>query len=138
MAFFTDLSSHTYTPTCGFEVVNVGWLDEGNAFVVGPTPRDFMDALRQLCERPIHLHRGVHACWFCRRHSGNGQIRVPDDNGIWYAAPTLIYHYVADHQYLPPAEFIEAVLWEAARQRLAVCVASAMTGAVWAKVRVPK
>jgi len=22
----------------------------------------------------------------------------------------LIYHYVADHQYLPPREFIEAVL----------------------------
>ncbi len=25
-------------------------------------------------------------------------------------APTLIYHYVVDHQYCPPEEFIEAVL----------------------------
>jgi hypothetical protein len=28
-------------------------------------------------------------------HAGNGQIRVLSKKGKWYAAPTLIYHYVA-------------------------------------------
>ena len=27
-----------------------------------------------------------------------------------YAAPNLIYHYVKEHRYLPPMEFINAVL----------------------------
>ena len=31
-------------------------------------------------------------------------------NGIVYVAPTGIPHYVAAHWYLPPTEFIEAVM----------------------------
>lgn len=30
--------------------------------------------------------------------------------GVGYAAPELIAHYVEAHDYLPPTEFIEAVL----------------------------
>lgn len=41
---------------------------------------------------------------------GNGEIRVAGAGGQVYAAPTLIYHYVADHHYKPPAEFVRAVL----------------------------
>jgi hypothetical protein len=37
------------------------------------------------------------------------EIYVPGRNGI-YVAPSLIYHYVVDHHYQPPAEFMEAVL----------------------------
>jgi hypothetical protein len=40
---------------------------------------------------------------------GDGEIRVIGKSAI-YAAPTLIYHYVVEHQYKPPDEFIEAVL----------------------------
>ena len=29
--------------------------------------------------------------------------------GVVYAAPELIAHYVEDHGYLPPPEFVEAV-----------------------------
>ena len=96
MAFFSDLSPHTYTPACGLEVVNVGWLDEGNAVPTGATSPEFRAALQELCKRPVYEHRGVHECWFCRewhrRVEGNGQIRVQGKNGIWYAAPTLVDH----------------------------------------------
>ena len=29
---------------------------------------------------------------------------------VIYAAPDLIYHYVKEHRYLPPTDFINAVL----------------------------
>jgi hypothetical protein len=113
MAFFADLSPHTYAPTSGLEIVNVGWLDEGNNFPTGESPREFQEALLELCKDPVFLHRGTHACWFCRalhrQVEGNGQIRV-SSNHVWYAAPTLVHHYVVAHGYLPPREFIEAVM----------------------------
>jgi hypothetical protein len=114
MAFFADLTPHTYSPTRGLEVLNVGWLDEGQPFPVGPTCQAFRDALLELCRHPIILHRGVHVCWFCRGRrqdlAGNGQIRLLSPTGIWYAAPTLVHHYVTAHEYCPPADFVEAVL----------------------------
>jgi hypothetical protein len=38
----------------------------------------------------------------------NGEIRVPH-GGITFAAPVLIVHYIEEHRYLPPAEFLKAV-----------------------------
>ncbi|WP_338285215.1 hypothetical protein [Luteolibacter sp. LG18] len=49
----------------------------------------------------------------CEHSLGNGEIRVRGADGVIYGAPTLIYHYVVAHDYLPPAAFIEAVCrWE--------------------------
>ncbi len=42
---------------------------------------------------------------------GSAEIRVFGSNGVTYAAPDMIYHYVAEHEYKPPDEFIEAVLY---------------------------
>jgi hypothetical protein len=42
--------------------------------------------------------------------TGNGEIRVTATNGINYVAPVLILHYVGAHEYLPPKEFIDAVM----------------------------
>jgi hypothetical protein len=39
---------------------------------------------------------------------GDAEIRVPGE-GKAYACPTLIYHYIVKHGYLPPDEFLEAV-----------------------------
>lgn len=120
MTYFADLTPHTYTPTDGMSVLNVGWLDKSNTFRQGSTSPEFQVALGRLCQNPVHLHRGYHCCQFCPveayppRHpsecTGNGQIRVLGQDGIWYAAPTLIHHYVVSHKYQPPPEFIEAVL----------------------------
>ena len=40
---------------------------------------------------------------------GDGEICVTGKVAV-YAAPTLIYHYVVEHQYRPPDEFINTVL----------------------------
>lgn len=121
MSFSKDLTVHTYTRKGAAEVdvVNVGWL--GHPFFRrGRTPAESRAKLKQLCESPIVLHLGFHQCPFCLRGRfggyrlwqklGNGQIRVQGNTGRWYAAPTMIHHYVTRHLYRPPTEFIEAVI----------------------------
>ena len=40
---------------------------------------------------------------------GTAEIRVVGAKGV-YASPTLISHYVAEHHYAPPADFLHGVL----------------------------
>lgn len=40
---------------------------------------------------------------------GRNQLCIPSDEGIFYAAPTLIYHYITEHQYQPPQVFLTAL-----------------------------
>lgn len=126
MSYFADLTPHTYTPTNGEDVLNVGWLDVSEDYQRGETSSEFRTALQRLSANPIILHRGFHMCQFCPAEDariwppshperlGNGQIRVRSADGVWYAAPVMIYHYVVEHGYRPPAAFIEAALHPAA------------------------
>lgn len=45
-----------------------------------------------------------------KRGLGSAEIRVTGEHGEIYAAPDLIYHYVADHHYKAPDAFVCAVL----------------------------
>ena len=40
---------------------------------------------------------------------GMSEIWIPSSFGIIYAAPSLIYHYITAHCYLPPQAFLDAV-----------------------------
>jgi hypothetical protein len=54
----------------------------------------------------IHETRSGKEVWL-----GSAEIWIPSlERAVIYAAPDLIYHYVKEHQYLPPMEFINAVL----------------------------
>ncbi|WP_157068849.1 hypothetical protein [Sandaracinus amylolyticus] len=94
--------------------VNVGWLDAAHPVPTArPSPR-FVALLTTMCESDEHrLHqtRGHHGCPFCDLRSpvASAEIRVQGD-GVVYAAPTLIAHYVAHHSYAPPQAFVDAVL----------------------------
>ncbi len=105
-------------------VQNIGWLDDQHEFNRGPAPAGFTDALHRCALRPVQLTRGLHRCQLCggspfeqhvaRYHDlelglGNGEIRVRGTDGVEFAAPTLVVHYVVEHQYLPPAPFVDAV-----------------------------
>ncbi len=59
-----------------------------------------LPADQQTWRRPGHLRACI----------GNGEIRVPARPGTAFAAPRLIGHYVLDHSYQPPQDFIDAVL----------------------------
>ena len=118
MTYVADLTPYLYgLPEPEQNVLNVGWLDVAYPFHRRETSAEFQQALKRLVERPILLHPGFHVCEFCPRDRrdnyssrGNGQIRVLGRNGIWYAAPTMVHHYVVTHEYQPPPEFVDAVL----------------------------
>lgn len=105
------MSPYCYDQRSEPYVLNVGWLDSSQLFCTGTTTSEFRDKLKILCQNPILLHRGFHVCQFCRKATGNGQIRVANSyNNRIYAAPALIHHYVVAHHYLPPDEFVHAVV----------------------------
>ena len=124
MAFFPDLSPYTYFPLVrGQRMLNVGWLGAREPFATGPFASDVLDCIVDLCRSPWNLTMGAHECELCAPvaeqpsvplwvdywPSGNGEIHVEGDDGIVYAAPTLIYHYIRDHGYAPPEEFTAAL-----------------------------
>jgi len=127
MAYFKDLSPYEYFPEA-HNVLNVGWLSRDHQFPRGPVPLAFVDELQRFSEIDV-LTRGHHVCEFCLPpadviamdarylavweyfRSGNGEIRVVAADGVVYSAPHLLLHYISEHQYQPPHEFIEAVLY---------------------------
>jgi hypothetical protein len=119
MSYFADLTPHTYVRDDAEQgtILNVGWLDGTHEFPQGDVSVEFLESLREICLRPMYLHRGSHQCeicgnydWTLYRANGNGQIRVLSREGVWYAAPTMVHHYVMRHRYRPPEVFIETVL----------------------------
>lgn len=110
-----------------YDRINVGWLDSPHAFTQADTPCTVVEALLEIVAGPpVNVMRGFHRCTFCPRGStdsmisighrsgpvflGHSEIRVPSRDGVMFAAPTLIVHYVVEHSYRPPGEFIAAVL----------------------------
>jgi hypothetical protein len=114
MAFFEDLSPYCYRHPEREQAgtVNIGWLEAAHPFSAGETSVEFQDKLKQICLTPVNQTRGFHSCGFCHgrdRPQGSAEIRVQGVNKV-YVAPSLVHHYVVQHGYKPPQEFIEAVL----------------------------
>lgn len=130
--YYRDLSPYTYhrelegiESTDYSKHVSVGWLDSKFTFPTGDAPPDFLEKLFLLCLKPLAETRGFHSCNLCKNpnylaqtiaerngvvcYLGNGEVHVASFDRV-YVAPTLIYHYVSAHLYLPPGEFIDAVL----------------------------
>ena len=115
MTYFPDLSPYVYggPSRCGdYDVFSIGWLDGDHEFSKGEFNPERLSKIKIILESqsPINLTFGVHICELCGNEAGNGEYHSynPNTNKI-YAAPTLIVHYIEEHQYAPPGEFIEAV-----------------------------
>jgi hypothetical protein len=129
--YFQDLSPYEYREKDkASNLFNIGWLDDEHDFPKGCSDDLFLDKILYLCMKPVNITRGYHICPFCTYNSkeelfaamgyktmykgvpvyfGSAEIRVNGLDGKVYAAPTLIYHYIKEHGYLPPQEFIDAV-----------------------------
>ncbi|AWM39925.1 hypothetical protein C1280_24920 [Gemmata obscuriglobus] len=115
--FFPDLGT-TCQVDRGDHVRAVGWLHPDHSFPTGPVPPGFSAALRAHAYdswQPV-LAMGPHFCELCS-HPAPGADRAGGARNFWipsmsvvYVAPELIVHYVEDHQYQPPEEFVAAVL----------------------------
>jgi hypothetical protein len=135
MTYFPDLSPYAYGHHAHPGVVHVGWLDNVHPFPHGTVAARLIEKMKRLAATPVELYRGKHICELCAeppglvktkpinrividpscswarwvgQRSSNGEIRV-SRGGVTFAAPVLIVHYIAEHAYLPPSDFLRAV-----------------------------
>jgi len=95
----------------------VGWLSVEYPFPKGDVPQQFIDRLELFCTKwdviSVALEwpasGGSHECEFCGKFRASGSIGIPAGE-ILFVAPDMIAHYVKQHSYQPPAEFISAVM----------------------------
>jgi hypothetical protein len=140
MAYFTDLTPYAYSGRPQPGVVHVGWLDAIHDFPRGEVAKALVEKLKIMAANPVEMYRGYHLCELCKQPEEAPLVPVPDrvvvdPNEVWtqwaktrmsngeirvtrgritYAAPIIITHYIEEHSYLPPWEFLQAV--EAAEQ----------------------
>jgi len=120
--YYADLSTKCQVDA-GPKVRAVGWLGNYNGllgrfgaqhrFTVGEVDIVIVDTLRDHIRnawQPIQAF-GFHSCEFCQdpHATGGWNIWIPTRSLI-YVAPELIVHYIEAHRYLPPYEFIDAVM----------------------------
>jgi hypothetical protein len=135
MAYFPGLSPYAYGHSAHPGVVQVGWLDGTHAFPKGSVESRMIEKMKLLAEKPVELYRGKHVCELCveppdlqktampsrvvldpdcswakwvDQRSSNGEVRVAR-GGVTFAAPVLIVHYIEEHCYLPPTQFLQAI-----------------------------
>jgi hypothetical protein len=122
-----------FTSTFGGQLepglIAVGWLDAGVPYQRGDVPREFVERLRERCRNGINRTRGFHRCPLCARSAqpdlpptttvasasgnfvvGGAEIRVDGPSGARYASPDMVIHYVEEHGYRPPDDYIDGVL----------------------------
>ena len=116
MTWYADLSNACMAEE-GEHVRAISWLSDKHPFPTGESPPEFLARLKEFCQHWQEgvkalctvIFMGVHFCELCDEQAASGNIGVPA-GPILYVAPELIAHYVEAHQYLPPAEFIVAVM----------------------------
>ena len=133
LMYYPDLTPYCYLEReSASNVLNVGWLDIEHPFPKRKASEELLDVLFETCRHVVIQTRGFHECELCdvasfgvevsrngqTRRLGSAEIRVKGKDGIRYAAPDLIYHYVAEHDYDPPKEFVEAVLQRSILRRI--------------------
>jgi len=122
MTYFADLTPYVYDVT-DRRRMNVGWLDAEHDYPMGVVDDEVSAALVHLLGFQTNPTRGTHSCPLCRKHMvefvddhgynhllGSAEIHVDGDDGSSFAVPSLIVHYVLEHEYLPPEAFRKAVV----------------------------
>lgn len=126
MSYYKDLTPYTYHSSGIVDnTLNIGWLDVAFPYSKGKVTKYFINELFEFCRHKLVRMRGFHECNLCLHQNksllvvkhneetlslGDSEIRVFAGDGKIYAAPNLIYHYVTEHLYKPPDEFIQVVL----------------------------
>jgi len=116
MAYFADLDTTTQIPS-GSHVRAIGWLSAERPHCTGSVSEVFVTRLRSFCDRWSDSVRalgwpvcaGPHSCELCGGVRASGNFGVPAGN-ILFVAPEMIGHCVEKHGYVPPQEFVVAVL----------------------------
>lgn len=120
MTYYPDLSDYVYTLSGSRPGTrNVGWIDTEHEFNVGAVDQDVLSKIWAHTRISVIQTRGIHMCSFCspetavvERNSvdnfllGSAEIRVLLPSGGVYSAPDLLFHYIREHSYRPPDQFL--------------------------------
>ncbi len=113
--WFEDLTECSYLGEEYAKLLTaIGWLEKGKDFTKGNTPKEIIEKIYEFSKTSeMYIRfRGYHRCEFCdyvNVEFGATTILIAYENKI-YICPALIAHYMEVHSYLPPNEFIKAVL----------------------------
>lgn len=92
---------------------NIGWMNKANDYSKGNVSSEFIENLLLYVKNPFNEIRMVpiksNSTDFTAL--GSFEIRVITKDGKQkFAAPSMILHYVIEHNYCPPEEFMSAVI----------------------------
>ena len=100
----------------------VGFLQRKQRFETGAVDAKFMDKLLPFChpDTAVFAWPQARPCPLCNARVemeiggetvrlGSAEIRILGETDI-YASPDLLPHYIEAHDYLPPDEFVDAVM----------------------------
>lgn len=125
--YYPDLTPCGALPQSRFKVLPlaVGWLDPQHEYPRGVVADAVLERLWAFCDDPPVMSFGIHSCEFCgdddfvrsevfykgtKMLVGSCDIIIIGRRRKVYYAPDMIIHYIIDHSYLPPADFLDAVL----------------------------
>lgn len=128
--YFADLSPYSLHLRGAVwpNVLNVGWLDGNHPYERALADPAFVRKLVDVIagsssfDARVGLRRGVEPCSLCGQspiivHRGDSEIYlgrssiwVPSGRSDYVAAPDVVLHYVEQHEYAPPAIFVDAVM----------------------------
>lgn len=92
-----------------FTAILVGWIGD-----TIPSRGEVLDEIMEKLEWAYDNREidqgclGEHECEICHNHTDRGEILIIDDDKM-YVTPKMILHYINDHSYRPPKEFMDAV-----------------------------
>jgi hypothetical protein len=97
--------------------VAVGWLHPDYPFPNGEVSKQFVAKIKEFAARwgtsidalGWGAAGGFHTCEFCHAAIGSGTFGEPSSDHLYYV-PEMISHYVEQHGYAPPPDFVGAVL----------------------------
>ena len=90
-----------------FKAISIGWI-ETDQYPKGIVSGKDINRLEILC-RKYQIDQGFlgyHTCRICNRFEDRGEVLLRAEERF-YVMPHMILHYVRDHQYQPPKQFLE-------------------------------
>jgi hypothetical protein len=114
MTYYPDMGTVTMV-AAGPQVRAIGWLSRHFEFPTGSVSKPFVKRLHLFAASDsdlmlnFPLFMGSHECEFCKGKRGGRTFGVPAGD-VMFVAPKLVAHYVEQHQYYPPREFVDAVM----------------------------
>jgi hypothetical protein len=116
MSWYPELGTETMVAV-GDHVRAVGWLCSDHPFTRGSVPAEFLARLREFVRlagdsaKALYFPAfgGFHTCELCGEFHDIRNLGVPAGE-VLYVAPGMVAHYIEQHGYAPPADFVDAVM----------------------------